>query len=197
VTFEGEAPRGVVQATFVVRPALENDRIAAIAQYKKADWTFEIPALAGSGVITADLPRGWFLKAVRLEGRDVTDTLLDFETYHGKAVEVLVTQTATDISGRVTDASGRAVTNYVAVAFADDPQRWTPLSRHIASVRSDQQGRFSVRGLPPGRYRVAAVDYLPSGLERDPKILERLRGSALAVTLSEGATHNVTVTLTP
>jgi protocatechuate 3,4-dioxygenase beta subunit len=197
VTFEGEAPRGVVQATFVVRPALENDRIAAIAQYKKADWTFEIPALAGSGVITADLPRGWFLKAVRLEGRDVTDTLLDFETYHGKAVEVLVTQTATDISGRVTDASGRAVTNYVAVAFADDPQRWTPLSRHIASVRSDQQGRFSVRGLPPGRYRVAAVDYLPSGLERDPKILERLRGSALAVTLSEGATQNVTVTLTP
>jgi len=44
---------------------------------------------------------------------------------------------------------------------------------------------------------VTAVDYLPSGLERDPKILERLQGSALAVTLSEGATQNVTVTLAP
>jgi hypothetical protein len=197
VIFEGTAPRGVPQATFVVRPARENDRISAIAQYKAADWTFEIPALMGSGLITADLPRGWFLKAVRLDGRDVTDTLLDFETYQGKPVEVLVTQAATEISGSVADASGRAVTNYVAIAFAEDSQRWTPLSRHIASVRSDQQGRFSVRGLPPGRYRVAAVDYLPSGLERDPKILERLRGSALAVTLSEGAAQNVTVTLTP
>lgn len=197
VMFEGDPPRGVVQQSFVVRPALERNRIAYIAQYKNADWTFEIPALTGSGVIRADVPHGWFLKSVLLDGRDVTDTVLDFETYQGKSLDVVVTQTATELRGSVADASGRAVTNYVAIAFAEDSQRWSLLSRHIASVRSDQQGRFSVRGLPPGRYRVAAVDYLPSGLERDPKILERLRGSALAVTLPEGATHNVTVTLTP
>lgn len=195
VTFDGDAPRGVAQAAFVVRPALENSRIAAVAQYKKTDWTFEIPALTGSGVITANLPRGWFLKAVKLDGRDVTDTMLDFETYQGKDVEVVVTQTATEISGRAADASGRAVTNYVAVAFAEDPQRWTPLSRHIVSVRPDQQGRFSIRGLPPGRYRVAAVDYLPTGQERDPKTLERLRAGATPVALTEGAAQNVTVKL--
>ena len=86
--------------------------------------------------------------------------------------------------------------NYVAVVFPHDQQRWTSLTRAIASARPDQQGRFSIRGLPPGRYLVAAVDYLQAGQERDPKTLERLRTRATAVTLAEGATQNVTVPLT-
>ena len=196
ITFEGTRPVGVAQTAFVVRPALADGGISPIAQHKP-DWTFEIPTIRGRGVITADLPRGWFLKSVLLDGRDVTDTVLDFQTYQGKTIEVILTQTPTEISGRVVDAAGREVTNYVAVAFAEDAQRWTRLTRHIASVRPDQQGRFSIRGLPPGRYLVAAVDYLQSGQERDPKTLERLRPRATAVTLTEGATRSVTVTLVP
>ena len=179
----------------MLRPALVSNGIAAVAQYQKPDWTFEIPALTGSGVIRAELPRGWFLKAVRLDGKDVTDTVLGFETYQGKNVEVLVTQTTTEINGRVTDASGRDVSNYVAVAFAEDQQRWTPLTRGIATARPDQQGRFSIRGLPPGRYFVAAVDYLQTGRERDPNVLGQLRATATSVTLAEGATQNVTLGL--
>ena len=196
VTFEGPAPQGVAQATFVVRPALENNRIAYIAVYQKGEWTFEIPALTGLGVIRTDLPRGWFLKSVLLDGRDVTDTILDFETYQGKTLNVVVTQTANEIRGGVVDGSGKAVPNYVAIVFPEDQQRWTSLTRAIASARSDQQGRFSIRGLPPGRYLVAAVDYLQSGQERDAKTLERLRTRATQVTLAEGATQNVTVSLT-
>ena len=194
VTFEGAAPRGVPQATFVVRPTRENNRVSHVAQYSKAaDWTFEIAALTGSGVIRADLPRGWFLKSVLLDGRDVTDTVLDLETYQGKFLEVVVTQTATELRGSVADASGRALTNYVAVAFAEDQRQWMELTRRVESVRPDQQGRFSIRGLPPGRYLVAAVNYLPTGQEKDPNVLERLRATATPVTLAEGATQNVTL----
>ena len=107
----------------------------------------------------------------------------------------MVTQTATEIRGSVADSSGRASTNYVAVAFADDQRQWTSLSRRVASVRPDQAGRFSIRGLPPGRYLVAAVDYFPTGQEKDPKVLERLRPVASAVSLAEGATQNVTLGL--
>ena len=196
-TFEGTVPAGVPQQMFTLRPEVtEILGLPAVARYKP-DWTFEIPALVGTGVLRADLPRGWFLKEVRLDGRDVTDTVLDFDTYQGKAIEVVFTQKATEISGRVTDAAGRDVTNYVAVAFSEDQQRWTPLTRAIASVRPDQQGRFSVRGLPPGRYLVAAVDYLPSGQERDPKTLEHLRSRATAVALAEGGAQNLTLTVIP
>lgn len=195
VTFDGPAPRGVPQQTFVVRPELENDRIAFVAQYRQADWTFEIPALTGSGVIRTDLPNGWFLKAVLLDGRDVTDTVVDFSTYQGKPVEVVVTQNATELRGSVADASGRAVTNYVAVAFADDQRQWMSLSRRVVSVRPDQQGRFTIRGLPPGRYLVAVVNYLPAGQEKEPRVLERLRAAATPVALTEGAAQTVSLQL--
>lgn len=197
LTFEGAVPPAVAPTAFVLRPVFPGGGLSLIAQYKP-DWTFEIPPTGGSGVLRFDvMPRGWFLKAVLLDGRDVTDTALDFDAYRGRPLEVIVTQSATEISGRVADAAGGAVTNFVAVAFADDPQRWTPLTRAIASARPDQQGRFSIRGLPPGRYLVAAVDYLPQGQERDPKTLERLRGGATAVTLIEGAEQNVTVQIAP
>ena len=196
LTFEGGPPVGVAQGRFVLRPAYQNGGTPYVAQYKP-DWTFEIPAIGGSGVLRGELPRGWWLKAVLLDGRDVTDTVLDFTSYQGKTVEVVVTQTATTITGHVVDAAGRNVTNYVAVAFSEDQRLWTLLSRTIMSTRPDQQGRFSLRGLPPGRYLVSAVDYLETGQERDPKTLERLRAGATAVTLAEGATETVTVRLIP
>jgi len=193
ITFEGTPPPGVAQAAFALGPQLQSGAITLGVQYKP-DWVFEIPAVSGAGVLRfSSLPRGWFLKSVLLDGKDVTDTLLDLSTYQGRAVEVVVTQTATEISGSVTDAGGRDVTNFVAVAFADDSQRWTPLTRAIASVRADQQGRFSIRGLPPGRYLVAAVDFIQSGQERDPKMLERLRAGATTVVLAEGAAQDVTL----
>jgi hypothetical protein len=197
LTFEGPPPRGVTPTTFVLRPALVNNGLARVAQYQQGDWTFEIPELAGSGVIRGELPRGWFLKAVLLDGRDVTDTVLDFETYKGKQVEVLLTQTATELSGRVTDTAGQAVTNYVAVVFPADSGRWSPMTRMIASVRPDQEGRFSVRGLPPGSYLIAAVNYLAAGQERDPNTLDRLRAGATALTLKDQDVAMVDLRLMP
>jgi CelD/BcsL family acetyltransferase involved in cellulose biosynthesis len=148
-------------------------------------------------VLRLEPTRGWFLKAVRLDSRDVTDTVLDFQAYQGKPVEVVLTQTASEISGRAVNGAGQPVANYVAVAFAEDSRQWTPLTRSIGSARPDQQGRFSIRGLPPGRYLVAAVDYLPAGQEKDPRVLERLRARATAVTLAESGAQNLTVTVIP
>ena len=58
-------------------------------------------------------------------------------------------------------------------------------------------GRLQPSGLPPGRYLISAVDYLQAGQERDPKTLERLRADATAVTLTDGATENVPLRLSP
>ena len=198
IRFEESAPTGIAQTAFVLRPAFaEYGGLPYVAQYKQSDWSFEIPPLGGTGVFRPDFPRGWFMKAVLLDGRDVTDTVLPFDAYQGKTIEVVVTQRATEVTGRAVDGTGRAVANYVAVVFAEDARQWTALTRAISSVRPDQQGVFSVQGLPPGRYLVAAVDYLPSGLERDPKTLERLRAGATALTLKDGQAASVDLRLTP
>ena len=59
----------------------------------------------------------------------------------------------------------------------------------MSSCHEVQQGRFTIRGLPPGRYVAIAVGYLQSGEERDPDVLEGWRQRGTPFTLSEGETH--------
>ena len=79
---------------------------------------------------------------------------------------------ATTVSGAVLDDRGGVALDGTVIVFADDPGKWGPQSRFIGSARPDQQGRFSIRGLPPGRYVAIAVGYLQPGEERDPDALE-------------------------
>jgi hypothetical protein len=53
-----------------------------------------------------------------------------------------------------------------------------------------------VRGLPPGRYFVAAVDSFRDDESQDPDVLESLVGVATAVTVSEGSKVSVAPRLT-
>jgi hypothetical protein len=130
----------------------------------------------------------WQMKRVRREGVDVTDTPLDFAT-DVDGLEIELTQRLTTVSGGVADDRGGVVLDATVIAFADDPGKWGPHSRFIESARPDQQGRFTIRGLPPGRYVAVAVEYVEPGDERDPDVLEAWRERGTPFTLSEGETH--------
>jgi hypothetical protein len=82
------------------------------------------------------------------------------------------------------------------VLFPEDEMQWTPFSRAFAVGGPDQQGRFTIRNLPPARYLAAAVETLEQGDERNPEVLSRLRGAATAFELSEGESRSITLRLT-
>jgi hypothetical protein len=158
------------------------------------DWTFELQGLRGRGFIRAGTMSDWQMKRVRREGVDVTDTPLDFAT-DVDGLEIELTQQRTTVSGSVSDDRGGVALDAAVIVFADDPGKWGPHSRFIESARPDQQGRFKIQGLPPGRYVAIAVGYLQPGEERDPDLLEAWRKGATPFTLSEGETHAVDLRL--
>lgn len=133
------------------------------------DWSFELKGLRGHGFIRAGTLGDWEMKRVRREGADVTDTPLDFSA-DIDGLEIELTQQVTTVSGGVSDDRGDKVLDATVIAFADDPGKWGPQSRFIESARPDQQGRFTIKGLPPGRYVANAVGYLEPGEERDPDL---------------------------
>ena len=212
VTFEGTPPDGAV----AIRPAFlgngpmpglnagvlrSRSGVASITVEPEDDWAFEA-TIAGTGVLRLatlpSAPAGWFLEAVRLDGRDVTDTPLDFSTnYDGKSVEVVLTRQSGTISGTVADMRGQVILDCTVVVFPEDETQWTAVSRHIGVARPDQGGRFALRGLPPGRYLIAAVESLMPGEERHPDTLARLRASAVGVTLAEGESRAQNLRLDP
>jgi len=62
----------------------------------------------------------------------------------------------------------------------------------VRSVRGNQQGSFTVRGLPPSTgYLAVAVSYLEEGEAQDPEFLRQLRDRASSVSFREGETKTV------
>ena len=52
----------------------------------------------------------------------------------------------------------------------------------------DQDGRFKIRALPPGRYYAIALDYVDPNDSGDPEFLDRIRTKATMFSLNDGET---------
>jgi hypothetical protein len=160
----------------------------------KADGTFELRGLSGTRILrAANLPPGWTLKSIRVNGADVTDSGIEFKP--GEAltgVDVVLTSKLTEVSGTVKGAASQPAKDYTLVVFSDESQRWTlPNSRYVTGTRPDQEGRFQVKNLPPGGYYAIAVEYLAQGEWGDPDVLERLKAKATRFSLDEGETKTL------
>lgn len=159
------------------------------------DWTFEVKAIQSPVLLrTFRTPPGYTLKAVLLNGTDVTDAGIAFK--QGEPVtglQVVLSTTSSSVNGGVTDDHGKPVADYAAIVFSDDPARWGYMSRHVAMARPDQQGGFQANNLPPGRYLAVAVEALEEGQETDPEFLERLRSLATPFSLGEGEQRSISL----
>jgi hypothetical protein len=155
------------------------------------DWSFELSGLSDRRMLMVSLAESpdWGLKSITLNGTDVTDTPLEFVP--GQLVEglhIVLTRKRTELSGNILDANSRPDTDATVIAFAQDSKKWTPASRFIRTARTNQDGRYNLRGLPPEDYFVVAIRDIESGEWQDPEILDSLRDLATRVTFNEGET---------
>jgi hypothetical protein len=137
------------------------------------------------------VPEGWAVKAIIVNGEDVTDEPIDLagET---ATLRIVMTDRVTSVGGSVQARERGDVEGLGVVVFADDAGKWTWPSRHVRAARTDAQGVFQVRGLPPDqRYLAVALDYLEDGEEQDVQFLERLRSRAQSITLAEGEQRSI------
>jgi hypothetical protein len=141
------------------------------------------------------LPDGWAVKRVQHRGLDMTDTFLDVTNGDLDGVEILLTQRLSLVSGGVTDGRGQVTSDATIVVFADDADRWGFQSRFVRTARPDQNGRFSIRALPAGRYVAVAVDHLDAGDEFDPDVLGRLQPLGTRFTLGDGDARELALRL--
>jgi len=155
--------------------------------------TFRVTSVPpGLYVLKVTPPQGaanWTMKSAQARGRDLLDGR--FEMKPGTDVDG-VTVTLTDrpagITGRLVDAAGGAVARYSAIVFPVDRSLWLPDSRRIRATPPANDGSFTVVGLPPGEYALAAAEDIDAADLADPALLVRLLASAYRFTLVEGET---------
>jgi hypothetical protein len=114
---------------------------------------------AGRRLVRATgVPGPWMLSRVTQNGLDITDVPVDVLPGARLGDVVLTfTDVAPTISGTVRYASGLAAVDMLVVAFSTDRAWWRPLSRHIGSTRTDNQGHYILGPLPAGPYRLVAL----------------------------------------
>lgn len=164
----------------------------------RQDGTFSIPNVpAGARLFrVSGLQNPWTLKAIYLDGRDVTDEMVEMKAGEtGGRVMVAVTDKATTVTGAVRDDHDQPLGEFTVIAFAADSTLWRAQSRFIQAVRPDRTGVYTLRGLPPGEYLVRAVDDVDQGEWYDPELLQSLRAGASRLTLQEGDTKSLDLKL--
>ena len=159
---------------------------------------FDVDGLVGGRVFrVANLPKGWVLRRVTLNGEDMTDKGIEFKPGEDvSGIDIELTNRLTSINGSVTDDKGQAQKDYTVVIFPEEQAKWTlPMNRWLVSSRPDQEGRFKFNALPPGTYYAIAIEYVASGEWQDPEWLARAAKRATRITLDEGSTKTLDLKL--
>lgn len=197
IRFEGGTQPEGTTGIRVTAPSVDVDAGPTVsfgAGTVKEGGTFEVDGLMGARVFrAANLPKGWFLKRVTINGDDVTDKGFEFKPGEDiSGIEIELTNRATSVEGTVIDSRGQVLKDYTVVIFADDPGKWgLPMNRWVASARPDQEGRFRFNNLPPGAYNAIAVEYVAQGEWTDPEWMARAAKNATRVTLEEGVAKTI------
>jgi protocatechuate 3,4-dioxygenase beta subunit len=194
-------------ASFTIAPVALDDGARASATFSTGGNGFMLSGLFGPTALALRRAPGdeWYLKSVRINGIDVTDSGLDFgpggdtpgDTIEG--VEIVVSRNGASITGKAaTDTAAAA--DYVVVAFPPFRDEWAqPHSRRMKFTRARGDGSFRLAGLPAGDYLVAAVDRLEGSADggdwQNPAVLELLAARAERVTLGEGQSRDLTLRL--
>jgi protocatechuate 3,4-dioxygenase beta subunit len=146
--------------------------------------------LAGDPGASAD----WFIKSVTAGGREAADT--GFSVGGGMAaVDLVASANGALVDGVVTDATGEALANATVVAVPETRLRTRP-DRYRKGV-SDQSGRFTLHGLPPGEYTLFAWESVDGEAYYNPEFIKSYEGQGRALRVSEAERKSLQLTVIP
>jgi hypothetical protein len=140
----------------------------------------------------------WRLKGVYQNGRDISESPLQVSPGESvTGVVVVFSDKVAGLTGVVHGARGEPIPACAVLAFSTDPALWrVPQSRHLRMVRTDPDGHFEIRPLPPGDYRVHALIGIDALEWSNPEVLQRLRDGGTRAKLSDDETRTLELRLT-
>ncbi len=210
VVFEGTPPARGLRIRVVTQPADPQRSVGLPGNNQEegfvaADGTFELTRITGPVFLRVTLNSAAggqgpqqitvMTKSVIVDGVDVADVPFD-PTRRGHAdVTLVLTDKVTEIGGVVNDGRGTPLESAVLIVPEDLPPGVSP-QRFQRLLRSDREGKFSVRGMPPGRYVAIAATTIDVAQQYDPTTAQRVRQRGHSFSVREGEKVTFELSLT-
>jgi hypothetical protein len=212
VVFEGTPPSNGLRIRVVSQPADPSRSIAlpnVRAQdegFVSADGSFELTRITGPIFLRVQLTSAtgppppqvtYMTKSVIVDGVDVADTPFDPTRRGGTSnITLVLTDKVTDIGGVVTDGRGTPLGSSMVLIVPEDLPPGVSPARYHRILQSDGDGKFSVRGMPPGRYAAIAANGVDAAHQYDPATVQRVRQRGQSFSVREGETVTLALNLT-
>jgi len=160
------------------------------------DGTFQLKDVFPSKyfVTVGSLADGAYVKSLRLDGQDVTRSMLDLSSGAVGSLEIIVSTKAAELGGTVRNDKGAPLPDIPVTVWPKIPDL-SSRTGGIKTAKTDWNGGFKISGLASGEYFVAAWEYPEVGLAENPAFLGRFTAPDLTVKLAESVHENVDVKL--
>jgi hypothetical protein len=156
---------------------------------EKAAFVFEQVAREKFMVMLMPPPDGTYIKTVRAGDQDVTKTGIDLTNAESAPpIEVILSAKPATIEGVVARASAEDPPgNVVLLPDPWQPEEPSPMTQFFRpGLTVDQTGRFTIRNVAPGKYRLYAFEEFNPQEMMDPDLFKALQSKSEALEVSEG-----------
>jgi hypothetical protein len=150
----------IPEGTFTLRGVTAGDFRVEIHPILKVPSSSLVPASLQSA----------YVKSITLGRTDVLNDGLHLESAVDTPLRVVISTRGGAVEGRVLNAAGKAAINARVVLVPDAPRRQR--GDLYRSATSDDSGRFQLRGLPPGNYKLFAWERVESDAWQDPDFIK-------------------------
>lgn len=140
------------------------------------------------------LPPDAYVKEARYGGADALMQKISIGGESSSVLEISVSTKSGQLTGGVADRDRRPVSDVEAVLIPEGDFR---RSDRYKTARTDANGRFLIRGIAPGNYRVYAWESIDRFRYFDREFVRQFEGSGKIVRIEEGARGTIDLDLIP
>ena len=156
------------------------------------DGTFQATLAADAYIVEAGgLADGYYLKSVKLAGREMPDATLDLN-YGGGQVDVVLAPTAGDVTGTVQNSRGEPAASVQVTAVPASGSLRRDMNK---LVTTDASGNFTLHNLPPGDYKIFAWEEVETNAWMDRDYRQPFESQSASAKVQESTTPTVTLRL--
>ncbi|MFB3922957.1 MAG: carboxypeptidase regulatory-like domain-containing protein [Terriglobia bacterium] len=197
VRVEGDAPVTLSGLQVFLAPSEWGMGPGGLEVTVKPEGTFVFPSVSDGEyrIEIWELPEDCYIKSARLAGESVLETGLRVSSGQvGGSLEIVVSSAGGRAEGIVT-RDGQPFSGAHVVLAPEGSKR--NQMRLFKQANTDQYGRFQVRGIVPGDYRLFAWEELEPGAYQDPEFLKRFEDQGEPVRIEENGRVTAQLKLIP
>jgi hypothetical protein len=164
----------------------------------QADGTFQLKGAAADQLLVSvsGLPEGYYVKSATMGEQEGLESGLNLASGAGGSMRVVIAPGAGQLEGSVTNEKQEPASGVTVVAIPEREKR-RELFQYVKSATTDQYGRFSLKGVDPGDYRLYAWEDVETGAWMDLEFMKPLESKAKKVTLREGGRETLELQVIP